>query len=178
MEMEARCFLNFPHSPSSTTPQSDISPKTVTQQELLLLLLSLLLLLLFHIIPADCGPGTTTVHEMMHPSLCHQKGHISLQFLVEGWGCLRGAIETCWGASNLSTARSNRWPGLHRTVGHLLSDDIRCYLWFSEADVWHFHGMSMAFPSVWQDKVNMLDPSRLLHLPKTLLENQAQCIAA
>lgn len=79
---------------------------------------------------------------------CIIKGHTSLQChyssLLKAAGCLRGALETCSGASDLSTARPNRWPGLHRTVGfQVLSDAIWCYLWFSEADTFRY----MAFPS-------------------------------
>ena len=103
--------------PSTMTPLSDISPKTVTQQEFLL----------FHIIPYyPCSsPGTTTVQKKSVLT-CIIKGHTSLQChyssLLKAAGCLRGALETCSGASDLSTARPNRWPGLHRTVG------FKCYL--------------------------------------------------
>jgi hypothetical protein len=48
----------------------------------------------------------------------------------------------------------------------VLSDAICDFLRPIHSDTWHF---------LWQDRVNILDPSRLLHLPKTLLENQAQC---
>ena len=99
---------------STMTPLSDISPKTVTQQEFLL----------FHIIPA----AVQGLQQYKKKSVltCIIKGHTSLQChyssLLKAAGCLRGALETCSGASDLSTARPNRWPGLHRTVG------FKCYL--------------------------------------------------
>lgn len=65
------------------TPLSDISPKTVTQQEFLL----------FHIIPAAVQ-GLQQYNKKKCPYLYHQAAYfttVSLQFLVDGCGVSQGS---------------------------------------------------------------------------------------
>ena len=121
--------------PSTMTPLSDISPKTVTQQEFLL----------FHIIPYyPCSsPGTATVQK-------------KVSLLVSSRGILHYSVTTvpCWRLRGVSGERlkhaqvqaicqlPDRTDGLDCTELSVLSA-IWCYLWFSEADTFRY----MSFPS-------------------------------
>ena len=134
--------------PSTMTPLSDISPKTVTQQEFLL----------FHIIPA-------AVQGLQQ----YNKKNVSL--LVSSSGILHYSVTTvpCWRLRGVSGERlkhaqvqaicqlPDRTDGLDCTELSVLSA-IWCYLWFSEADTFRY----MAFPVAGQSQHSGSQPAATL----------------